>query len=289
MPAKIIDGKSIAQQVRDSVAVQARELAERGVTPHLAVVIAGDDQASQVYVRSQARACAAVGIRSTVLQLSADITEEELLDEIEQLNTDNRVHGILIQRPLPPQINPERAIEAVSPRKDVDASHPQNVGRIMIGSYDFLPCTPASVMELLRRENVEICGRDCVVIGRSNIVGKPVGMLLMHENGTVTLCHSRTRNLPEVTRRADILVSAVGEAGFVTADMVKPGAVVIDVGMNRNAEGKLCGDVDFGPVSEIASLITPVPGGVGPMTITMLLENTIKAAKLAVKNTQECG
>ena len=250
--------------------------------PGLAVVIVGSDPASQVYVRNKKKGCGEVGFYSEVHEMPEETTMEELLAKIEELKNNEKIHGILVQLPLPKQLDEKAVIDAIPPEKDVDAFHPVNTGKIMIGDYSFLPCTPAGVMKMLEYENISVEGKECVVIGRSNIVGKPMAMLLLHANGTVTVCHSRTKNLAEVTRRADILVVAIGKANFVTADMVKEGAVVIDVGMNRNAEGKLCGDVDFAAVSEKASAITPVPGGVGVMTITMLLENTLTAAELAV-------
>lgn len=280
--AHIIDGKKISAAARAEIAERARRLTEKtGVVPGLAVVIVGEDPASKVYVRNKKKACEEAGFYSVVIELPAETSQEELLARLEELKADPRIHGILVQLPLPEGIDPDAVIAAIPPEKDVDAFHPENVGHIMIGDYRFLPCTPAGVMKMLEYEGIEVSGKECVVIGRSNIVGKPMAMLLLQANGTVTVCHSRTRNLAEVTRRADILVSAVGKAGFVTADMVKDGAVVIDVGMNRNAEGKLCGDVDFAAVSEKASAITPVPGGVGVMTITMLLENTVRAAETA--------
>ena len=280
--AHIIDGKKISAAAREEIAERARRLTEKtGVVPGLAVVIVGEDPASKVYVRNKKKACEEAGFYSVVVELPAETSQEELLARLEELKADPRIHGILVQLPLPEGIDPDAVIAAIPPDKDVDAFHPENVGHIMIGDYRFLPCTPAGVMKMLEYEGIEVSGKECVVIGRSNIVGKPMAMLLLQANGTVTVCHSRTKNLAEVTRRADILVSAVGKAGFVTADMVKDGAVVIDVGMNRNAEGKLCGDVDFAAVSEKASAITPVPGGVGVMTITMLLENTVRAAEAA--------
>ncbi len=280
--AHIIDGKKISAAARAEIAERARRLTEKtGVVPGLAVVIVGEDPASKVYVRNKKKACEEAGFYSVVVELPAETSQEELLARLEELKADPRIHGILVQLPLPEGIDPDAVIAAIPPEKDVDAFHPENVGHIMIGDYRFLPCTPAGVMKMLEYEGIEVSGKECVVIGRSNIVGKPMAMLLLQANGTVTVCHSRTKNLAEVTRRADILVSAVGKAGFVTADMVKDGAVVIDVGMNRNAEGKLCGDVDFAAVSEKASAITPVPGGVGVMTITMLLENTVRAAETA--------
>ena len=282
MAAKIIDGKKIAANVRTEIAERARRLTEEtGVVPGLAVVIVGEDPASKVYVRNKKKACEEAGFHSVVVELPEETEQSALLAVLEGLKADPAIHGILVQLPLPRHIDPDAVIAAIPPEKDVDAFHPENVGHIMIGDYRFLPCTPAGVMKLLEAEGIDPAGKECVVIGRSNIVGKPMAMLLLQANGTVTVCHSRTKDLAEVTRRADILVSAVGKAGFVTADMVKDGTVVVDVGMNRNAEGKLCGDVDFAPVAEKASYITPVPGGVGVMTITMLLENTVRAAEAA--------
>ena len=277
--SNIIDGKSISAKVKEEVAKGVKSLTKKGINAGLAVVIVGDNQASRVYVNSKKKACAECGIASYEYALDEGISEQELLDLVSQLNDDDRVSGILVQLPLPKHINEERIIEAISPRKDVDAFHAVNVGKIMIGNFSFLPCTPAGVMELLASTGVDITGKECVVIGRSNIVGKPMAMLLLHKSATVTICHSRTVDLASVCKRADILVSAVGIANFVTADMVKDGAIVIDVGMNRNHEGKLCGDVDFDEVKKKTSYITPVPGGVGPMTIAMLMKNTLTAAK----------
>ena len=277
--AVIIDGKAVAAKVRAGIKEETEALIKKGKTPGLAVVIVGNDQASRAYVNNKEKACAEVGIRSEEYALPEETTEAELLALVDKLNKKDDVDGILVQMPVPKQIDSEKVINAISPEKDVDAFHPQNVGKIMIGNYDFLPCTPAGIMELIKETGVTVSGAECVVIGRSNIVGKPMAMLLLHANGTVTVCHSRTKNLKEVTARADILVSAVGKAKFVTADMVKEGAVVIDVGMNRDENGKRCGDVDFEAVCEKAGFITPVPGGVGPMTITMLLKNTLKAAE----------
>ena len=278
--AVLIDGKKVSKQVKEGVAKEAAALKEQGIFPGLAVVLVGDDPASQVYVRNKQKACAACGIESFGHILPAETTEEELLSLVEKLNADPKVNGILVQLPLPRHIDENKVINAILPQKDVDAFHPVNVGKIMIGDFDFLPCTPAGCMELIASAGVEITGKRCVVIGRSNIVGKPMAMLLLHQNGTVTICHSRTQGLKEICREADILVAAVGKAGFVTADMVKEGAVVIDVGINRGADGKLCGDVDFESCKEKAGYITPVPGGVGPMTIAMLMRNTITAAKV---------
>lgn len=278
--ATIIDGKAVSAAVRAEVAAEVEELKAKGITPGLAVIIVGDDPASRVYVNNKKKACAEAGIYSEEFALPADTTQEELLALVASLNGRSDINGILCQLPLPKGLSDKDVIEAISPIKDVDAFHAQNVGNIMIGDYHFLPCTPAGVMELLHRAGVEVAGKRCVVIGRSNIVGKPMAMLLLHENGTVTVCHSKTQDLAAVCREADILVAAVGRAKFVTADMVKPGAAVIDVGMNRDENGKLCGDVDYTAVEPIAGYITPVPGGVGPMTIAMLLKNTLMAAKL---------
>ena len=275
----IIDGKSIAAAIRGEIAAQAAELkAQKGIVPGLAVVIVGDDPASKVYVRNKHRACEEVGFASFGYELPAGTTEEELLALVDKLNRDERVHGILVQLPLPKHLNEEKILLAIDPAKDVDAFHPYNVGKIMIGNYDFLPCTPAGVMELLRRSGVEIAGKECVVVGRSNIVGKPQAMLLLQANGTVTICHSRTKDLREVCRRADILVAAIGKPEFFDASYIKEGAVVVDVGINRRPDGKLCGDVNFADVAPHTSYITPVPGGVGPMTIAMLMRNTLTAA-----------
>ena len=277
--AKIIDGKQIAKEVRAEIAAECAELKKKGIIPGLAVVIVGTDPASQVYVRNKKKACEEVGFRAEVFELPEETTEEELLALVKKLNEDVNIHGILVQLPLPEHLDDEVIIANIDPKKDVDAFHPSNVGKIMIGNYDFLPCTPAGVMVLLEKSGIDVSGKECVVVGRSNIVGKPQAMLLLHANGTVTICHSRTKDLAEVTRRADILVVAIGKADFITGDMVKDGAVVIDVGMNRKADGKLTGDVDFATVEPKASYITPVPGGVGPMTITMLLRNTLTSAK----------
>jgi methylenetetrahydrofolate dehydrogenase (NADP+)/methenyltetrahydrofolate cyclohydrolase len=275
-----IDGKAVSAKVREEVAKEVAALKEQGICPGLAVVIVGDDPASRIYVNNKKKACQATGIYSEEYALPAETTQEELLALVDKLNHKKDIHGILVQSPLPKGLDEEAVVEAIDPKKDVDAFHAYNVGKIMLGDYQFLPCTPAGIMELLKAYDISVEGKRCVVIGRSNIVGKPMAMLLLHQNGTVTVCHSRTKDLPEVTRQADILVSAVGKSHFVTADMVQPGAVVIDVGMNRDENGKLCGDVDFDQVEPIASYITPVPGGVGPMTIAMLLKNTVTAAKM---------
>lgn len=278
--AQIIDGKAVSAKVKEQVRKEAEILKQKGIEIGLAVVIVGDNPASRVYVNNKKKACAEVGFTSYEYALPEETTEAELLELVEKLNNDDRVNGILVQLPLPKQINENAIINAIRPDKDVDAFHPENVGHIMIGDFSFLPCTPAGVMELIAETGVDVCGKNCVVIGRSNIVGKPMAMLLLHKNGTVTICHSRTKNLTEICSKADILVAAVGKAGFVTPDMVKEGSVVIDVGMNRNAEGKLCGDVDYAACFDKAGYITPVPGGVGPMTIAMLMRNTLTAAKI---------
>jgi methylenetetrahydrofolate dehydrogenase (NADP+) / methenyltetrahydrofolate cyclohydrolase len=278
--AQIIDGKAVSQFVKDEVKKEVAQLNENGVTVGLAVIIVGNDPASRTYVNNKKKACEATGIISEEYALPEDTTMEELLALIRELNAKKSINGILCQLPLPKQLDEKVIIENIDPIKDVDAFHAVNTGHIMIGDYSFLPCTPAGIMEMLKYYNIEIEGKECVVIGRSNIVGKPMAMLLLQKNGTVTVCHSRTKNLKEITSRADILVAAVGKPYFVTADMVKDGAVVIDVGMDRNKEGKLCGDVDFAEVEKKASYITPVPGGVGPMTIATLMKNTVTAAKI---------
>ncbi len=278
--AKLISGKEVSSKVKAEVREETAELVKKGIKPGLAVVIVGNDPASRVYVNSKKKACEEVGFSSFEYALPEETTQEELLELVSKLNNDDSVDGILCQLPLPEQIDENAVINAIKPDKDVDAFHPFNVGKIMIGDFAFLPCTPAGVMELIDSTGVDISGKSCVVIGRSNIVGKPMSMLLLHRNGTVTICHSRTKNLAEICRNADILVAAVGKANFVTADMVKDGAIVIDVGMNRLENGKLCGDVDFENVEKKAGYITPVPGGVGPMTIAMLMKNTLTAAKM---------
>ena len=277
--ATIIDGKATAAQLRAEIAAETAALKEQGVTPGLAVILVGDDPASHTYVRNKQRACAEVGFYSEQINLPADTAAQTLLDTVAALNARPDIHGILCQLPLPAPLDEAAVIAAIDPAKDVDAFHCVNAGHILLGDYQFLPCTPAGVMELLRRSGVDVAGKECVVVGRSNIVGKPMALLLLQANGTVTVCHSRTRELAAVFRRADVLVVAIGKAKFITADMVKPGAVVIDVGMDRDENGKLCGDVDFAAVEPVAGAITPVPGGVGPMTIAMLLRNTLTAAK----------
>ena len=278
--AKIIDGKAISAQIRAEIKQQTEALyKETGVRPGLAVIIVGEDPASQVYVRNKKRACDEVGFYSESYELPENTTQDELNALIDRLNGDTNIHGILCQLPLPRHLDENQVILRIDPSKDVDAFHPYNVGKIMIGDYSFLPCTPAGVMALLERSGIDVCGKECVVVGRSNIVGKPQAMLLLHKSGTVTVCHSKTKDLADVCRRADILVAAIGKADFFTGDMIKDGAVVIDVGMNRRTDGKLTGDVDFASVEPKASYITPVPGGVGPMTITMLMQNTLTSAK----------
>lgn len=282
--AILINGKAVAETMREELKVTIDAFAAKnGFRPGLAVVIVGNNPASAVYVRNKENACAAVGIHSETFRMPEETTEEELLSLIAELNAKKELHGILVQLPLPKQISEERVLAAISPNKDVDAFHAENVGHIMIGNYHFLPCTPAGVMALLERYNISVEGKHCVVIGRSNIVGKPQAMLLLEKNGTVTICHSRTKDLASITSQADILVAAVGRANFVTADMVKEGATVIDVGINRLADGTLCGDVAFAEVEKKAYAITPVPGGVGPMTVTMLLYNTLTAAEEFLK------
>lgn len=276
--AKILSGKAVSQRIKDELKEEVKELNKKGIFPGLAVVIVGDDPASRVYVNSKKKACEEIGIYSEEYALPASTTQDELLALVNKLNCEKKINGILVQLPLPKHINEETIINAISPKKDVDAFHPVNVGKIMIGNYDFLPCTPAGVMELIKESGIDISGKECVVVGRSNIVGKPQAMLLLHANGTVTICHSRTKDLKAKTSQADILVAAVGIPNFITGDMIKEGAVVIDVGINRIAEKKLVGDVEFESAEKVASAITPVPGGVGPMTIAMLMKNTVKAA-----------
>lgn len=278
MMAKILDGKMVSARIKGELREEVEKLSACGVKPGLAVIIVEGDPASRIYVNSKKKACEEIGIYSEEYALPNDVTEEKLLELIEVLNGREDIDGILCQLPLPKHINEEKILLAIKPEKDVDAFHPVNTGKIMIGNYDFLPCTPAGVMELIKESGIEVSGKDCVVIGRSNIVGKPQAMLLLHSNGTVTICHSKTENLKEKVKNADIVVAAVGRANFVTADMVKEGAVVIDVGMNRD-NGKLCGDVDFEEVSKVAGAITPVPGGVGPMTIAMLMKNAVTSYK----------
>lgn len=284
MAAKLINGKEISGEIRENLKEEVALLLEQGIKPGLAVILVGDNQASRTYVTSKQKSCQDIGMESLLIEFPVDVPETILLEKIEQLNNDDQMHGILVQLPLPNHISEEKVIETISPDKDVDGFHPINIGKMMTGQDTFLPCTPFGVLEMLKHEQITIEGKHAVIVGRSNIVGKPAGQLLLNENATVTYCHSRTPDLASVTRTADILVAAVGRAKMITADYVKEGAVVIDVGMNRDENGKLCGDVDFEHVKDKAGYITPVPGGVGPMTITMLLYNTVKSAKKQLAN-----
>lgn len=277
--AQIIDGKAIGQQIRESIAERVKELKEKGVTPGLAVILVGEDPASQTYVRNKHRSCEAIGIYSEVIKLPENTSEEELLEQIHTLNERKEIHGILVQLPLPKHINEDKVIAAISPDKDVDGFSPVSVGKMMLGQDTFLPCTPFGVMKLLEYSGIEIAGKHAVVVGRSHIVGKPMGQLLLQKDATVTYTHSKTKDLPSITKQADILIAAVGRPNFITREHVKEGAVVIDVGINRVENNKLVGDVNYEEVEPISSYITPVPGGVGPMTITMLLYNTVKSAE----------
>lgn len=279
MSAPVINGKQVSEEIRGALRGEVERMAKQGFTPGLAVVLVGEDPASQVYVRNKEKACQDLGYYSEVHRLSASTTQDELLELVDKLNRQSNIHGILVQLPLPKHIHEKAVIDAISVDKDVDGFHPVNVGNLVIGDDSLLPCTPAGVIELIKRTGIEMAGKHAVVIGRSNIVGKPVSLLLQREHATVTMCHSRTANMKELTKQADILVVAIGRANFVDASYVKPGAVVIDVGMNRLESGKLAGDVDYESVKEISGPITPVPGGVGPMTITMLMQNTLIAAK----------
>ncbi len=281
MTANIIDGKLVSEQIRGKLRGEIERLKESGVTPGLAVVLVGEDPASQVYVRNKARSCEQLGMYSEVHRLPAETSQVDLLALIEKLNEQSEIHGILVQLPLPKHIEEKAVIEAISVDKDVDGFHPENVGRLVVGEECYVPCTPAGVIELLKHADIEIAGKHAVVVGRSNIVGKPVSILLLQEHATVTICHSKTANLQEVIQSADIVVAAVGRPEMIAAKHLKPGAVVIDVGINRLADGRLVGDVDFEDAKQVASYITPVPGGVGPMTITMLLKNTVEAARRA--------
>lgn len=284
MASKMIDGKAVSAAYKEKLKKDIDVLRAQGITPGLAVVLVGEDAASKVYVGRKTKMCEELGMHSEQHSLPAETTEAQLVELIEKLAADSAIHGILVQLPLPKHIDEQKILLAIPPHKDVDAFHPENVGAIMIGDYSFLPCTPAGIVELIDSTGVDISGKSCVVVGRSNIVGKPMAMLLLHRNGTVTICHSRTQNLAEICRGADILVAAIGRANFITGEMIKPGAVVIDVGMNRTDDGKLCGDVDFESAKEVAGWLTPVPGGVGPMTITMLMRNTVTAARATSVN-----
>lgn len=277
--AQLIDGKLISTQIKDELKAEVTELKAKGITPCLAVIQVGNDPASCVYVNNKKKACAYIGIESLSFELEEQISQEELLTIIDELNHNEMVNGILVQLPLPKHIDENTVIHAIAPEKDVDGFHPETVGNMCIGSKGFLPCTPAGVIQLLKRSNIDIEGKECVVIGRSNIVGKPMAMLLLRENGTVTITHSRTKDLKEITKRADILIAAIGKPKFVTAEYVKEGAVVVDVGIHRNENNKLCGDVDFDDVVGKVSAITPVPGGVGPMTIAMLMNNCVETVR----------
>lgn len=283
MAAKIIDGKSLAAQVRHSLKGAIAALAARGVRPGLAAILAGNDPASRVYVRNKARACDDAGVRSEIHELPENVSESALLERVARLNADRTVHGVLVQLPLPRHLDAHRVLDAISPAKDVDGFHAVNLGALVQGRPGFVPGTPAGVMRLIEHAGVDLAGRPAVIVGRSNIVGKPLALLLLQRDATVTICHSRTRDLAAVAREADVLIAAVGRPRLITASMVKPGACVIDVGINRLADGKLAGDVDFDAVKEIAGSITPVPGGVGPMTIAMLISNTVRAAELSIE------
>lgn len=278
--AKLLMGKEVSARIKAELKTEVENLKKEGINPGLAVIIVGEDPASQVYVRNKERACEECGIYSEKYALTAETTQEELLKLIDELNNKSSISGILVQLPVPKHIDEKTIINAIAPNKDVDAFHPVNVGKIMVGNYDFVPCTPAGVMELIKESGIDVSGKECVIVGRSNIVGKPQAMLLLHQNGTVTICHSKTKNLAEKTKNADILVAAVGIPNFIKGDMIKEGAVVIDVGINRLENKKLCGDVEFESAEKVAGAITPVPSGVGPMTIAMLMKNTVKAAIL---------
>ena len=284
MSSVLIDGKAIGAKIRETIKVDTERLVERGCRPGLAVVLVGDNQASRTYVKNKEKSSAEAGMKSELIVLPIDVSQRDLLETVERLNEDSTIHGILVQLPLPPHINESVVIQAISPKKDVDGFHPENVGKMIIGQDSFVSCTPAGIMELLKQTDVEISGKHAVILGRSNIVGKPMGQLLLQQDATVTYCHSKTKDLKTFTQQADILIVAIGRAKFITADHIKKGAIVIDVGMNRDEDGKRCGDVDFESVKEKAGAITPVPGGVGPMTVTMLLKNTLKSAQLTCSN-----
>lgn len=276
----ILNGKKLSQEIKAELAAEVLELKEQGVVPGLAVIIVGNNSASEIYVKNKKQACEEIGMYSEIHKLEEEISQDELLEVIGKLNADEKVHGILVQLPLPTHINKEKIILAIDPKKDVDCFHPENIGKVFLGQEIFPPCTPAGILEILKRSEIEIVGKDVVIVGRSNIVGKPLALMMINSGATVTVCHSKTKNLEEKCSKADILVSAVGKTGLITKDMIKQGAVVVDVGMNRDDEGKLTGDVDFLEVSQTASAITPVPGGVGPMTIAMLLKNSVQSAKI---------
>jgi methylenetetrahydrofolate dehydrogenase (NADP+)/methenyltetrahydrofolate cyclohydrolase len=285
--AKLIDGKAVSQKIKMQVKTRVEKLAQQGIVPGLAVVLVGEDSASLTYVKNKKKTCEALGMRSDLHQFPDTLTEQELLAKIDELNSDPGIHGILVQLPLPQQIDEFKVITAISPEKDVDGFHPISVGNMMIGKDAFLPCTPHGIMELLAHYGIDPAGKHAVVIGRSNIVGKPIGQLLLQKDATVTYCHSKTKDLANFTAQADILIAAIGRAKFIDRTFIKPGAVIIDVGMNRDENGKLCGDVDFEDVQETASFVTPVPGGVGPMTIAMLMENTLESAEKGLAKTKQ--
>lgn len=286
MTAKLIDGKAVSQKIKVEVKERVEKLAQQGIIPGLAVVLVGENSASLTYVKNKKKTCEALGMRSDLHQFPDTLTEQELLAKIDQLNQDPEIHGILVQLPLPTQIDEFKVISAISPEKDVDGFHPISVGNMMIGKDAFLPCTPHGIMELLAHYGIDPAGKHAVVIGRSNIVGKPIGQLLLQKDATVTYCHSKTKDLASFTAQADILIAAIGRAKFIDHTFIKPGAVIIDVGMNRDENGKLCGDVDFEDVQETAGFVTPVPGGVGPMTIAMLMENTLESAEKGLSKTK---
>lgn len=284
MPSVLIDGKAIGAKIREEIKIDVDRLIERGCRPGLAVVLVGDDQASRTYVKNKEKSSTAAGMKSEMIELPITVSQKDLLDTVDRLNNDPTIHGILVQLPLPPHIDENKVIRSISPKKDVDGFHPENVGKMIIGQTSYVSCTPAGILELLKHTGTDISGKHAVIVGRSNIVGKPMGQLLLQKDATVTYCHSKTENLVSFTRQADILIVAIGQAKYITADHIKAGATVIDVGMNRDENGKLCGDVDFESVKEKAGALTPVPGGVGPMTVTMLLKNTLKSAQLACSN-----
>ena len=284
MTSKLIDGKAIGAKIREEIKLDTERLIERGCRPGLAVVLVGEDPASRTYVKNKEKSSVAVGMKSELIELPIEVSQRDLLETVQRLNDDSSIHGILVQLPLPPHIDESSVIQAISPKKDVDGFHPENVGKMIIGQDSFVSCTPSGIMELLKHTGVEISGKHAVILGRSNIVGKPMGQLLLQRDATVTYCHSKTKNLKSFTQQADILIVAIGHAKYITADHIKQGAIVIDVGMNRDELGVRCGDVDFDSVKEKAAAITPVPGGVGPMTITMLLKNTLKSAERTCSN-----